>query len=79
MIANTVRTQVGGTSHDALLYSKPYTNRIDILWMFTRYQPLKFMQFDGKGNPKQHVVQFVETCTTLGLNETTSQSSLSAL
>ncbi|KAM1579590.1 hypothetical protein ACFX1Z_041014 [Malus domestica] len=26
------------------------------------YQPPKFMQFDGKGNPKQHVAHFVETC-----------------
>ena len=26
------------------------------------YQPPKFLQFDGKGNPKQHVAYFVETC-----------------
>ncbi|KAM1038011.1 hypothetical protein ACFX2I_032633 [Malus domestica] len=26
------------------------------------YQPPKFMQFDRKGNPKQHVAHFVETC-----------------
>ena len=26
------------------------------------YQPPKFMQFDGKGNPKQHIAHFVETC-----------------
>ncbi|KAM1299016.1 hypothetical protein ACFX2F_025756 [Malus domestica] len=26
------------------------------------YQPPKFMQFDGKGNPKQHVAHFIETC-----------------
>ena len=26
------------------------------------YQPPKFQQFDGKGNPKQHVAHFVETC-----------------
>ncbi|KAA0033116.1 retrotransposon gag protein [Cucumis melo var. makuwa] len=26
------------------------------------YQPSKFQQFDGKGNPKQHVAHFVETC-----------------
>ncbi|KAM1094239.1 hypothetical protein PS1_009300 [Malus domestica] len=26
------------------------------------YQPPKFKQFDGKGNPKQHVAYFIETC-----------------
>ncbi|TYK18366.1 ty3-gypsy retrotransposon protein [Cucumis melo var. makuwa] len=25
------------------------------------YQPPKFQQFDGKGNPKQHITHFVET------------------
>ena len=25
------------------------------------YQPPKFLQFDGKGNPKQHIAHFVET------------------
>ncbi|KAL0394450.1 UNVERIFIED_CONTAM: hypothetical protein Slati_4411200 [Sesamum latifolium] len=26
------------------------------------YQPSKFQQFDGKGNPKQHMAHFIETC-----------------
>ena len=26
------------------------------------YQPPKFLQFDGKSNPKQHIAYFVETC-----------------
>ena len=30
------------------------------------YQPLKFLQFDGKGNHKQHIVHFVETCEKAG-------------
>ncbi|KAB2609063.1 hypothetical protein D8674_012231 [Pyrus ussuriensis x Pyrus communis] len=30
------------------------------------YQPPKFMQFDGKGNPKQHVAHFIETCNNAG-------------
>ncbi|KAA0056397.1 retrotransposon gag protein [Cucumis melo var. makuwa] len=30
------------------------------------YQPLKFQQFDGKGNPKQHIAHFVETCENAG-------------
>ncbi|OMO73504.1 Peptidase M14, carboxypeptidase A [Corchorus capsularis] len=30
------------------------------------YQPPKFQQFDGKGNPRQHVAHFVETCNNAG-------------
>ncbi|KAM1353362.1 hypothetical protein ACFX2H_032862 [Malus domestica] len=30
------------------------------------YQPPKFMQFDGKGNLKQHVAHFIETCNNAG-------------
>ncbi|KAA0059878.1 retrotransposon gag protein [Cucumis melo var. makuwa] len=30
------------------------------------YQPPKFQQFDGKGNAKQHVTHFIETCETAG-------------
>ncbi|KAM2695888.1 hypothetical protein EV1_040339 [Malus domestica] len=31
------------------------------------FQPPKFMQFDGKGNPK-HVAHFIETCNNVGTN-----------
>ena len=34
--------------------------------MSNRYQPLKFQQFDGNGNLKQHVAYFIETCKTAG-------------
>ena len=34
--------------------------------MPSRYQPPKFLQFDGKGNPKQHIAHFVETCENVG-------------
>ena len=30
------------------------------------YQPPKFLQFDGKGNPRQHIAHFVETCENTG-------------
>ena len=30
------------------------------------YQPLKFQQFDGKGNPKQYITHFIETCNNAG-------------
>ncbi|KAK4380937.1 hypothetical protein Sango_3016500 [Sesamum angolense] len=36
--------------------------RIDSLKMSMGYQLPKFQQFDGKGNPKQHVAHFIKTC-----------------
>ena len=44
------------------MYSKPYTKRIDNLRMPMGYQLPKFQSFDMKGNPKQHVAHFIETC-----------------
>ncbi|KAA0056610.1 ty3-gypsy retrotransposon protein [Cucumis melo var. makuwa] len=32
--------------------------------MSNGYQPPKFQQFDRKGNPKQYVAPFIETCET---------------
>jgi len=29
-------------------------------------QSPKFQQFDGKGNPKQHLAHFIETCNNAG-------------
>ncbi|TYK04575.1 ty3-gypsy retrotransposon protein [Cucumis melo var. makuwa] len=62
MIANSIRAQYGGPPQTTFMYSKPYTKRIDNLRMPLGYQPPKFQQFDGKGNPKQHIAPFVETC-----------------
>ncbi|XP_031115614.1 uncharacterized protein LOC116019514 [Ipomoea triloba] len=47
-------------------YSKPYTQRIEDLKMPVGYQPPTFQQFDGKGNPRQHIAHFVETCNDAG-------------
>ena len=66
MITNTIRAQYGGSSTSSVMYSKPYTKRIDNIRMSNGYQPPKFLQFDGKGNPKQHVAHFVETCENVG-------------
>lgn len=66
MITNTIRAQYGGPSQSTLMYSKPYTKRIDNLRMPMGYQPSKFQSFEGKGNPKQHVAHFVETCNNAG-------------
>ncbi|KAM1915184.1 hypothetical protein ACFX13_035067 [Malus domestica] len=66
MITNTIKAQYEGSSYASTLYSKPYSRKIDALRMPRGYQPLKFMQFDGKGNLKQHVAHFVETCNNAG-------------
>ena len=66
MITNTIRAQYGGSSTSSLMYLKPYTKRNDNMRMPNGYQPPKFLQFDGKGNPKQHVAYFVETCENAG-------------
>ncbi|TYJ98562.1 ty3-gypsy retrotransposon protein [Cucumis melo var. makuwa] len=65
-IANSIRAQYGGPSQTSFMYSKPYTKRIHNLRMPLGYQPQKFQQFDGKGNPKQHIAHFVETCKNAG-------------
>ncbi|KAM1845263.1 hypothetical protein ACFX13_019585 [Malus domestica] len=67
MIASTIKAQYEGSSHDSVLYSKPYSKKIDVLKMLRGYQPPKFMQFDGKGNPKQHVAHFIKTCNNAGI------------
>ncbi|KAL6191705.1 hypothetical protein ACLB2K_038095 [Fragaria x ananassa] len=66
MIAKAIKAQYGGSSRDTLTYSKPYTKWLDNLRMPTSYQPSKFQQFDGKGNPKQHIAHFIETCNNAG-------------
>ncbi|KAL0315886.1 UNVERIFIED_CONTAM: hypothetical protein Sradi_5466800, partial [Sesamum radiatum] len=53
-IEGTIRSKIEGSSRSSFTYSKPYTPRIDNLKMPIGYQPPKFQQFDGKGNPKQH-------------------------
>ncbi|KAK4390371.1 hypothetical protein Sango_2100400 [Sesamum angolense] len=65
-IEGTIRSKIEGSSKSSLTYSKPYTPRIDNLKMLMGYQPPKFQQFDGKGNPKKHVAHFIETCNNVG-------------
>ena len=66
MITNTIQAQYEGSSTSSLTYSKPYTKHIKNMRMPNGYQPPKFLQFDGKGNPKQHIAHFVETCENAG-------------
>ncbi|KAL0283784.1 UNVERIFIED_CONTAM: hypothetical protein Sangu_2868000 [Sesamum angustifolium] len=65
-IKGTIKSKIEGSSKSSLTYSKPYTPMIDSLKMPMGYQPPKFQQFDGKGNPKQHMVHFIETCNNAG-------------
>ena len=66
MITNTIKVQYGRPLQSMLMYSKPYTKRIDNLCMYVGYQPPNFQSFNDKRNPKQHVVHFVETCNNAG-------------
>ena len=66
LIANVVKTQLGAGSQKSHLYTKPHVKRIDALPLPYGYQPPKFNQFDRKGNPKQHVAHFIETCNNAG-------------
>ena len=66
MITNTIQAQYEGSSTSSLTYSKPYTKCINSIRMPNGYQPPKFLQFDGKGNPKQHIAHFIETCENAG-------------
>ncbi|XP_070057701.1 uncharacterized protein [Nicotiana tomentosiformis] len=54
------------SSRLSLTYAKPYTQIINNLKMHVGYQPPKLQQFDSKGNPRQYVAHFVETCNNVG-------------
>jgi len=62
LIANSVKIQLGEGALKTHLYTKPYTKKVDTLHMRRSHQPPKFQQFDRKGNIKQHVAHFNETC-----------------
>ncbi|KAK4388298.1 hypothetical protein Sango_2436400 [Sesamum angolense] len=49
-------------------YMKPYTKRIKQLRMPENYQHPKFQQFNGHGNPRQHIAHFIETCNNAGID-----------
>jgi len=68
LIVNAVKIQLGGGAHKTHLYTEPYTKRVDALYKPRGYQPLKFQQFNRKGNLKQHVAHFIETCNNACTN-----------
>ncbi|KAL0439283.1 UNVERIFIED_CONTAM: hypothetical protein Slati_2411300, partial [Sesamum latifolium] len=63
-IAKTYEAQVQAFKS----YVKPYTRRIEQLRMPVNYQPPKFQQFNGHGDPRQHIAHFAETCNNVGTN-----------
>ncbi|KAL0439218.1 UNVERIFIED_CONTAM: hypothetical protein Slati_2404800 [Sesamum latifolium] len=63
-IEGIIKSKIEGSSKSFVTYSKPDTQRIVNMKMPVGYQPSKFQQFDGKGNPKQHVAHFVKRATT---------------
>ncbi|KAF9661841.1 hypothetical protein SADUNF_Sadunf19G0110700 [Salix dunnii] len=68
LIKEAITDQVESSIQPLYSYVKPYTQRIDLLKMPLSYQPPKFQQFDGKGNHRQHIAHFVETCNNAGTN-----------
>ncbi|KAL0340143.1 UNVERIFIED_CONTAM: hypothetical protein Sradi_4531100 [Sesamum radiatum] len=68
MITNTIRTYRGETTQSSRAYSKPYIKRINTLKIPMGYQPPKLQQFNGKGNPRQHIAHFIETCNNAGID-----------
>ena len=65
-IEGTIKDKYEVSTKSSHMYAKPYTARIDNFKMPAGYQPPKFQQFEGKGNPKQYVAHFVETCNNAG-------------
>ncbi|KAL0405449.1 UNVERIFIED_CONTAM: hypothetical protein Slati_3858800 [Sesamum latifolium] len=45
-----------------LEFKSPLYKRIEQLRIPENYQPSKFQQFNGHGDPRQYIVHFVETC-----------------
>jgi len=65
LIVDAAKAHLERDSYKTHLYKKPYTKRTKALRTPFGYQPPKFQQFDGKGNPKQHIAHFIETCSNI--------------
>ncbi|KAL0445928.1 UNVERIFIED_CONTAM: hypothetical protein Slati_1720700 [Sesamum latifolium] len=66
MITNTIKIHCVGTTQSSPAYSKSYTKHIDALKMPMGYQLPELRLFDEKGNPRQHIAHFIETCNNAG-------------
>lgn len=65
-IKGTIKDNYEVSTKSSHIHNMTYTARIDNFKMSAGYQPPKFQQFEGKGNRKQHVAHFVETCNNAG-------------
>jgi len=70
LIANAVKAQLGGGYDKTHLYIKTYTKTIDALRMPYGYQPPKFNQFYGKGNPNSMSLTSLRRAVMLAQRET---------
>ena len=61
LIVNAVKAQLDKLVHEAL-YEQDWL-ALYALWL----SPPEFNQFDGKGNHKQHIAHFIETCNNAGM------------
>ena len=66
LVKKAVKGQVEGINQPSYTYANLYSQRIDLIKMPINYQPLKFQQFEGEGNTRQHVAHFVEICNNAG-------------
>lgn len=64
-IKETIKDKYEVSVESSLMYAKTYTIRIDSFKMPTGYQPPKFLQFDGKEDPKKHVTTLLRHVITL--------------
>ncbi|MBA0605115.1 hypothetical protein Godav_017726, partial [Gossypium davidsonii] len=68
LLKKAIKGQFESVDPPLYTYSKPYTQMIGRLRKLKNYQPPKFQQFDGKGNPHQHIAHFVETYNSVGIS-----------
>ncbi|KAH0685647.1 hypothetical protein KY285_016208 [Solanum tuberosum] len=64
---NSRETHHNLTSKKLILILPPSQLTLKGLLMPTGYQPPKLQQFDRRGNPRQHIAHFVETCNSAEL------------
>ena len=68
LIKEAITDQVESSVQPSYSYVKSYTQQIDLVKMPSSYQPPKFQQFNGNGNPRHHIAHFVETCNNARTN-----------
>ena len=65
LVEDRIKAKKESGSKSSFTYSKPYTTKIDNLLLAIT----KIQQFNGKGNLKQHIAHFIETCNNVGRSD----------